>query len=68
MGGGGEGGGGGGSEAKEDIEGWAGVLHTDGHATCKCIYAHKYTYTYAQDLKRLDCPFRSNQATGSNPL
>ena len=31
-------------------------------------HTHLHTYTYAQDLKRLDCPFRSNQATGSNPL
>ena len=50
-GGGKGGGGGGGSEAKEDIEGWAGVLHTDGYATCKCIYIythkHIHTHTYA---------------------
>ena len=71
-------GGGEGGKAQGDTEGGAGVifvmylLDTDGHATCKCIYtcthAHIRTYTYAQDLKRLDCPFRSNQATGNNPL
>lgn len=69
--------------AKVDTEGGAGVifvthlLNIDGHATCKCTYTHKHihththmlnsTYTYAQDMKRLDCPFRTNQAPGSNP-
>ena len=42
---------GGGEEAKEDTEGGAGVilcmyiLHTDGHATCKCIYIYTHTHT-----------------------